>query len=230
MSATMSLLGLYQKNPNLFIELKLPEGVDKDSVVDNLLVETAELEVLFTNPLFMQAAIGTWSYKELPVWQKMYATTQFEYNPIYNYDRTEKWTEDEDTSKNTDSESTGTSSTESSGTSKQNRENEINHGTNHYTSAYNETDFTPTGRDDDAQQELGTTTQNDEGSSRTQAKSGLVSDEKGNRALTREGRAYGNIGVTTTQSMIKQEREINSFNVIDYIINSFKNRFCLQIY
>lgn len=230
MSATMSLLGLYQKNPNLFIELELPEGVDHDSVVDNLLVETAELEVLFTNPLFMQAAIGTWSTKELPVWQKMYATTQFEYNPINNYDRTETWTEDEDTTKNTDSESTGTSSTESSGTSKQNRENEVNHGTNHYTSAYNETDFTPTGRDDDSQQEIGNTTQDDEGNSRTQAKSGLVSDEKGNRALVREGRAFGNIGVTTTQQMITEERRVSEFNVIDYIINSFKNRFCLQIY
>ena len=75
MSATMSLLGLYKINSGLFLELELPEGISKNTVVDNLLMETAELEVLFTNPLFMQAAIGTWSSKELPVWQKLYDTT-----------------------------------------------------------------------------------------------------------------------------------------------------------
>ena len=135
MSATMSLLGLYQKNNNLFIELELPKGIERDTVVDNLLMETAELEVLFTNPLFMQAAIGTWSSKELPVWQKLYDTTLLKYNPIQNYDRTEKWSEDENITKNTDSEATGTSKTESDGTSKQNRDTTIDNATNHFTSA-----------------------------------------------------------------------------------------------
>lgn len=230
MSATMSLLGLYQINSSLFGELDVPEGVDKDTLVNNMLAETAELEILYPNPLTMQAFIGIWSHKELPIWERLYSTTKLEYNPIDNYNRVEKWTEDEDTAHNTDSESTATSRTQSEGTSKQDSDGEIDNSTNHFTSAYNETDFTPTGMDNETQQTRNNTTQTDEGDVSTRAQSGLVSDEKGNRKLTREGTARGNVGVTTTQKMITEEREISEFNIYDYITDSFKNRFCLQIY
>ena len=43
--------------------------------------------------------IGRWSAKELPIWDRLYKTTLLEYNPIENYDRKEKWTEDENTTK-----------------------------------------------------------------------------------------------------------------------------------
>lgn len=230
MSATLSLLGLKRLNEGVLGELVVPEGVDIELVKDNLLAETAELEVIYPDAIFMQAMIGRWSAKELPVWQKLYNTTILEYNPIENYDRKERWTEDENTKRNTDSEATGTSNTESSGTSKQNRENEVNHGTNHYTSAYNETDFTPTGRDDDSQQELGATTQDDEGNVKVSAKSGNVTDETGKRLLDRTGETSGNTGFYTKQKMIEQERSVAEYNIIDVIINSFKNRFCLQVY
>lgn len=46
----------------------------------------------------------------------------------------------------------------------------------------------------------------------------------------RSGRAYGNIGVTTTQQMIEQEREIADFDVDQVIILEFKKTFCLLIY
>ena len=230
MSATVSLLGLSRINGAVLSELVVPDGIDVELVKDNLLAETAELEVIYPDAIFMQAMIGRWSAKELPVWEKLYATTQFDYNPIENYNRTEKWTEDENTTKNTDSEATGSSKTESSGTSKQNSENTIDHGQNKYVSAYNETDFTPTERTQDNQQEIGATTQEDEGDVNVTAKSGNVTDETGKRLLDRSGQARGNIGVTTTQAMINQEREVDQFNVIDYIIDSFKKRFCLMVY
>lgn len=230
MSATVSLLGLSRINGAILSELVVPDGIDIEVVKDNILAETAELEVIYPDAIFMQAMIGRWSAKELPVWEKLYATTKFDYNPIENYTRTEKWTEDENTKKNTDSEATGNSKTESGGTSKQHRENEIEHGQNKYVSAYNESDFTPTERTQDSQQEIGDTTQEDEGKVNVSAKSGNVTDETGKRLLDRSGQAHGNIGVTTTQTMITQEREVDKFNIIDYIIDSFKQRFCLLVY
>lgn len=41
---------------------------------------------------------------------------------------------------------------------------------------------------------------------------------------------YGNQGVTMTQDMIEREREVSLFNLYDYIVKSFKNRFCLLVY
>lgn len=40
----------------------------------------------------------------------------------------------------------------------------------------------------------------------------------------------GNIGVTTTQEMIRQERDVAEFNIYAYIADSFKKRFCILIY
>ena len=40
----------------------------------------------------------------------------------------------------------------------------------------------------------------------------------------------GNIGVTMTQQLIEAQRKVVEFNIIDYIVRSFKNRFCLQVY
>lgn len=46
----------------------------------------------------------------------------------------------------------------------------------------------------------------------------------------RTGRTYGNIGVTTTQKMIEEERRISEFDIDHIIINEFKKTFCLLIY
>ena len=40
----------------------------------------------------------------------------------------------------------------------------------------------------------------------------------------------GNIGITTTQQMIKQEWEIDVFNIYDVLIESFKEHFCVMVY
>lgn len=230
MSATMSLLGLYQNNPSLFLELELPDGVSKDTVIDNLLMETAELEVLYPNPYFMQAAIGTWSLKELPIWKKLYETTVLKYDPIHNYDRNESWTEDENTDKKGSSENRGSVSTETEGTSTQNRNGSGTVDTSHYVSAYNETDFTPTAKDTENQNASSSTNQQDSSSVDSSESSSGNTSESEKRSVKRNGEVSGNTGFYTKQKMIEQEREIAMFNIIDHIISSFKNRFCLLIY
>ena len=40
----------------------------------------------------------------------------------------------------------------------------------------------------------------------------------------------GNIGLTSTQDLIKQQREVVEFNIMDVIIHDFIDRFCLKIY
>lgn len=48
--------------------------------------------------------------------------------------------------------------------------------------------------------------------------------------ITSLKRETGNIGVTTTQQMIKEEREISEFSFYKYIAESFKQEFCIMIY
>ena len=88
-SANMSLLGLYNWDNSLFDLMTIPEALDTDTLINNLLTETAELEVLYANPVVMKNLIGVWSAKQIDIWNRLYATTQYEYNPIENYDRQE---------------------------------------------------------------------------------------------------------------------------------------------
>lgn len=230
MSAKVSLLGLKRMNDGILSELVVPDGVDVEIVKDNLLAETAELEVIYPDAIFLQAMIGRWSAKELPIWERLYKTTLLEYNPIENYDRMEEWTEAEDTKKNTEADATGTSTTDTDGTSTRQSNTDGFINDQKYVSAYNETDFTPTERDNNTQSETNESTQKDVGTVAFKTSAENTTDETGNRNLLRKGRAHGNIGVTTSQEMLEAERDVALYNIIDVIINSFKNRFCLQVY
>lgn len=226
MRATLSILGLYQREPTLFDELELPGSMNKDVLIDNILYEAATLEAYYPDPNFMKFMIGRWSFMNQSVWQKLYDTTVLEYNPIFNYDRKEEWSENEQmldkrTLTGTEREtSTDNSSGEirSSGTV----QSELN------VSGYNESSYVPREQTIETPDTL---------TSNTSETDRIVSIDKNDtenmdrkRDNIRTGRAFGNIGVTTTQQMIQQERETVLFNMYKVITDSFIERFCLMIY
>lgn len=45
-----------------------------------------------------------------------------------------------------------------------------------------------------------------------------------------EHRETGNIGITSSQQLIREQRDVVQFNIYEYITNSFKRRFCLLVY
>ena len=91
---TMSPLGLYRWDDTIFDLMQIPSALDKPTLIDNLLSETAELEVLYPNPVVFKNLVGVWSAKQIDIWNRLYATTQYEYNPIENYNRYETGSED----------------------------------------------------------------------------------------------------------------------------------------
>jgi hypothetical protein len=60
--------------------------VDKTKVIQSILLNCAELEILYQNLDTMKLAIGVWSAAEQDTWKKMYATVMMEYNPLWNVD------------------------------------------------------------------------------------------------------------------------------------------------
>ena len=90
--ATISVIGLYNSDPGLFSEMVYPSGFsdeDKQTTVDNILTECAELECLFADAGAMKAIIGFWSKMNIFTWNRIFSAAQEEYNPIENYNRTE---------------------------------------------------------------------------------------------------------------------------------------------
>lgn len=85
-----TLIGMQEYEPTLFDTLELPEGYDKETFIDALLLEHGEKCVLYTDPDFMKYSIGIWSRKWSLELSKIYEALTAEYNPIYNYDRFEE--------------------------------------------------------------------------------------------------------------------------------------------
>ena len=253
MRTTMSPLGLYNWDNTIFDLMQIPEALNKETLVQNLLAETAELEVLYPNPVVFKNLLGVWSAKEIDVWNRLYSTTQYEYNPIENYDRRETGS-DSGTGRTTHSGTdTTTENTTHGGTDTRTIDRDMggsdsNTGTGkneHYVAGFNPT--TPSGTDDgllkQTRDEGENTSITNYGSTEdvvdalahgeTIARTGGVTHGE-QVATTNEGEhelyIHGNIGTMTTQQMIEQERKIDLFNLYDIIIEDFKMRFCILVY
>lgn len=195
MRATISILGLYNLNSELFDNITLPTGVDQDILINNLVTDLAELELIYSDYNFMKFMIGVWSRKELPTWERVYNASVKEYDPIENYDRMEEWTDEGESS------GSGSSTMSNSNTAQ------------HNVAGFNSTTLVNASKDTETASGQGTT--------------------KDDRSMesTHKGRVHGNIGVTTSQQMLQSELDIApKLNIYDFIINSFKNRFCLLVY
>ena len=94
----MTVLGLYNYDDTIFNSMQLPDGVDAENVVSNLLMELAELEVIYPSWITMQRAIADWSNARVTSWERMLRALSADYDPIENYDRREEWTDGEDSS------------------------------------------------------------------------------------------------------------------------------------
>lgn len=87
--AKLSLMGLYNFDNTIFDDLVLPDGVDKPTLIDTLLLESSELEIIYPVPNTMKWALRVFSLARKYKWNTAYKTTTLSYNPIENYDRTE---------------------------------------------------------------------------------------------------------------------------------------------
>lgn len=200
MKSFLSVMGMYQYDNTLFNLFELPSSMEfvKENIINAICLETQELEVLYPSTQTLQFAIGVWSNAMKPIWEKLYATTQLDYNPIENYNRTETVTENE---KRNDDLSSSTKSTSNSENINQNVAFNNQDFSNHEKNMLN-TDNQITGSE----------------------------TNKYNTDRTLETKTSGNIGVTTSQQMIEQERQVVEYNITQVIVNDFKQRFCLLIY
>lgn len=85
----LSLLGLYNWDNTIFDGLKLPSELDREDLVNNLLMEVAELTVLYTDSDFMKKAITSWSSMRFHTWERMTKVLYEDYEPFINIKRDE---------------------------------------------------------------------------------------------------------------------------------------------
>ena len=202
----IDISGIYNYDSSIFENLALPEGVEKDQAVNSIIMECLEMPVIYSNPLQLKNLIRIWSRGLLYKWTTLYKSTQLEYNPIENYDRFEEWEEDEEEKRKVDDTVQATSNN----TGNANQTDKVK--------GFDSGEFTD--------KSLMQMDENSNISSDTTS-SGNVDATKN---YSRTGRAHGNIGVTTTQHMLEQERKIADFSIYKVIANDFVQSFCVMVY
>lgn len=204
--AWLSLLGLYNWDNSIFDNMVLPEDFtpdDKTTLINNLLMETAELEVIYTDPDFMKNAIEAWSSKEVYTWTRLYEAMLAEYSPIENFDRYE----DVDEQNRGAMTHSGTDSVSGSG-----EDTITNKITSFDSNTFVDHDKAIAGK----------------GSTDTTTYGHVVTDSTGKKIISH---LHGNIGVTTNQQMLEAELQTRpKINIYRIIIDSFRERFCLLVY
>lgn len=203
MTATMSLLGLYRWDNTLFDDLTIPAALDKDTLVNALLMDTAELESLYTDFDALKTMLGYWSARQMPTWQRVTDACSAVYDPLRNYDRHEdiELKETRDLAGSTDTE--GDTSGDGSSTLS--------------TAAFNSSTL-----------QTGEKTENESG---TEYSSSVDTTDTGTITHETDAHIYGNIGVTTSQQMLREELDLAEYaNAYNYIIKDIRDRFCILVY
>ena len=78
-------------NGGLFKNAVFPDGIDKDLVVDTILLNAGEFEPLYKDPDFMQKATEIWARKWFDAFERWQIALSEDYDPLHNYDKHEEW-------------------------------------------------------------------------------------------------------------------------------------------
>lgn len=217
---------LQKDSKSLFDLFTLPDAIDKDTCIDNIMLECGEFEVLYSDPYFMRSAIGVWSKKHYRTFEKWTAALAIDYNPLENYDRIEEWTDTGNEKSDVDFEdktkTTTDSETDSSGKSEQGGDTE-DLVSAFDSDSYQESEKHEINTDESHEDNVisktvlnNETNQNTSGTKNTEGK--------------HNGRIHGNIGVLTSQAMLQAELDIARFNLVQQITDLFAAELCILVY
>lgn len=120
----LTLYNLMLFNDTLFDQIQLPEGADRQLLVDRIMLDYGEMQLVYPDWSVMRYYSNSWFAAHLPNFQRLWDDYTAEYNPIHNKDA---WIEESRTSSGSDtvthgerveeiSNEDGSSSTAASGT------------------------------------------------------------------------------------------------------------------
>ena len=236
---------------DLFEYLSLPTGMDKDTLIDVIMLRGAEFGVLYADPYFMQTMIGIWSEKHQHTFERWVKALSIDYNPLENYDRFEDWTD----AGNRQRSDTGSGAEQNAVTMAANESTSNNQTTDTVTGENDKMSSTDTNQV--SAYDAGSSLQNKEKTihESTDSKNGITHtgtdggttvdghtqsvanrqhndnrSENEQSANVRHGRAHGNIGVTTSQQMLEAEWNVARLNIYNEAAELFLEEFCIYVY
>lgn len=183
-----------------------PPQLFREDIVNYILSNSGHFPTIHSNCDDFKRHFTIWWNANISRWYNLYETLFFDYDPISNYDRTEKW---EETGKANSAEN-GAHTSKGSSKDSATRTDSV--------SAFDSSTQTERAK------------QTETGSVENSANGNSQRTNNASHSNTKTGRAYGNIGVTTTQEMLESERKLLDYSILSIINAEYKERFCILIY
>lgn len=233
----------YRFDPTLFNNLAVPSGASKDTLIDTIIDMSSEFGTLYHDPTAIKAQIGLLSDRFSWGMARDWRVLHEEYNPLYNFDRHEDYTDTETGSSSQTGTSTASGETKNGGTVS-NVSSTTNGGTvsdsgNATASvmAFDSTTFKD--RDKTTQsntQTINTTvgvndTQTIDTDVTATGSTSSTTNGTNERELVHTAHLYGNIGTTRSQEMVTDEHNLAlTMEFYSTWATMFINALCVCIY
>jgi len=214
--------------------MEIPEGFTKEEIINRIFFKYGDTPLYMFNPDIMKYYIKEWSSRLLPLWERFAAVANAEYDPIENYNRTEK-REFTHGKKITYSGSItdGTSGTivdtpsgkivDSIDTTETNELSADNSST-----FVNDNKKTLGGKSNERSYE---NYKEERSFNQYQEQKTFNNSDTNSGKDVEDLHIFGNIGTMTSQSMVAAEIDlIPRLDTLDFIADSFKTEFCLYVY
>ena len=225
---------LEAKNDDLFEFLSVPEGIDRELLINNILLRGGEFEVLYADPDFLKNMIGVWSSKWQHTMVRWINALSIDYNPLENYDRMEEWEDKQnkissqlETSKGSQTQDRLENAVAQDISKSSGSGSTTNTRSAYESSAYQPHDKAETSSNGDNVSN-GITSANGHTSNNSENSNVNSAADHSNGLHT--GRMHGNIGVTTSQQMLQAELDISKWNIYEEITDLFLYEFCIYLY
>lgn len=227
MLSKLTLIGMNNySNGAIWDNIELPEGIDKDILINEILKQNGEFCVLYSDMDFLTLQIQCFFKKWYSSFEKWVNVLTEEYEPLFNVDVKTSNTEHgvnegnsassgrNDNTRNTSS-SGGSTDTSSSTTEKSK-------------AAYDAATYQPTEKEvTTGSTALNSSEYESEIASATSSESMTSNSE---HTITNEEYKRGNQGVTMSQEMLLAELNVRRFNLYDQIADIFASEFCVTYY
>ena len=244
----LDIMALYNHDQTLFSAFQVPTSITwvehgpegdvthtesipytKQNIIDNILLECAELEVVYPDSDYMKLAIGTWSTKRLYTWQRIADVLYRKYDPFVNMNRHEWRTtlESRDLAKSETRDLAGSETRDLAGS-----ETRDLAGTNDSTVTGNVNAFNDSSANGVQRDKVTTDQDTTDTGTVTSTHTGTVNTtDTGTVTTTDDYHIEGDSAIRDAQDIIRLETEQRLANdLIDIIIEDFKKRFCLMVY
>lgn len=198
----INIIDLYTYH--IFDGAQLPDGVDRELVVNAIMDMCALYTPLYTEEQLLLAKINTFFAKNYDVFNKIYQATLLDYDPIENYNRYELYTDTTDL--NSKSIVGGSFNT-------------VNNSTGDETSMVSPYDAGTFVNDNKTMSS---------GKTSLTSSSTDTTTNTGTNQFSHDAHIHGNIGVTTSQQMLESELAVRPrLNIYNFIASAFFAEFCL---